>query len=112
MQFDIASASIPSGAIITGASLTLEMTNTSGAAGAQVMNLHSLTKDFGEGTSNANGGAGAGPGVGAAATTGDATWFFNNYTSSSWTTQGGDFNSASSAAQTVDGVGSYSWSYS
>jgi hypothetical protein len=48
--------------------------------------LYGLTSDWGEGTSN----AADTTGKGAPATTGDATWSYKFYSSSLWTTAGGD----------------------
>ena len=58
LSFDIA-GSIPAGAMISSASLTLNMSKT--RPGTRTMTLHRLTADWGEGTSNAGspGGAGA-----------------------------------------------------
>lgn len=103
LKFDIA-ATIPSGATITSVTLTMNVSKAKG--GARDMNLHRVTKAWGEGTSNASGAGGKG----ATATTGDATWLESIKDSTSWTTAGGDFDTTSSATTSVNGPGSYTWS--
>jgi len=56
--------------------------------------LHKLLKDWGEGTSTSSG-------QGSPATTNDATWTYNFYNTSTWTTAGGDFTSTASATSAV-----------
>ena len=56
--------------------------------------LHKLLKNWGEGTSNSTG-------SGSPATINDATWQYNLYSSSSWTTPGGDFIPTASATSGV-----------
>lgn len=101
--FDVA-ASVPSGSIVTAATLTLNMSRT--VSGAQPVSLHLASRAWGEGASVA-GGAGGG---GAQALAGDATWLHTFFPGSFWTNQGGDFAPGSSATTSVAGVGSYSWS--
>jgi len=67
--------------------------------------LHRLTSDWGEGTSNANGQEGAGK----APTTNDTTWIHTFYPGSFWTTPGGDFDLTVSGSTSVGNIGSYSW---
>lgn len=102
LAFDIA-GSIPAGAEITSATLTLQMSRT--IAGATDVSLHRLTADWGEGTSDAPGQEGAG----AVSTAGDATWVHTFFSGSTWATPGGDFLAASSATTSVGAVGAYSW---
>jgi hypothetical protein len=101
ISFDL--SSIPSGATITGATLTLNMLQTTG--GAIDIGLHRVTSSWGEGASN-------GSGQGAPATPGDATWTHRGFSSVLWSTPGGDFVGAASAVKSVGGIGSYSWSSS
>ena len=103
ISFDVAS-SLPPTATIIGVTLYLTMSQT--IAGPQTVGLHRATASWGEGTSAATGGEGGG----APATADDATWLHRFYSSTLWTTPGGDFVATASATTTVDGFGSYSWS--
>ncbi len=98
LAFDIA-GSVPAGATITAVTLTLNMSRT--IAGAESCELHRLSADWGEGTSQAPGEEGAG----APAATGDATWVHRFYPNTLWTTPGGDFISTVSDSVMVSGVG-------
>lgn len=102
-RFNVA-GTVPAGATITGATLTLHMSQT--ISGGQTMNLHRLTANWGEGTSQATGMEG----TGASSTNNDATWIHRFWSSQFWTTAGGDFNGTSTAATSVAGTGFYSWS--
>ena len=100
MAFDIA-GSIPAGAAITGATLT--MVDVMGNNGDRTVELHRVLQDWGEGTSYQGGGQGA------PATEGDATWLYTFYdyddpaSSPTWNSPGGDFVSAASTSQVVLG---------
>jgi hypothetical protein len=94
---------IPQGVIITDVRMTLHMSRTS--SGPQVVDLHRVTTNWGEGTSDAPNNEGSG----AQATNFDATWVHTFYPNSLWTNTGGDFVGSSSAAQMVDTVGFYTW---
>lgn len=110
LRFDL--TSIPAGATITSASLILTK-NRGGASTTNSSDLHKLSADWGEGTSFDNPGTspGAGGGDGTAATTGDATWVHRFFSTSSWTSTGGDFVAASSASTVVNLThGQYTWS--
>jgi hypothetical protein len=98
VSFDL--SSIPAGSVITGATLTMDMLQTTG--GTIDIHLRRLTSSWGEGTS-------VGSGQGAAATPGDATWLHRQFSSVLWTTPGGDFSPTNSATARVGGVGSYNW---
>lgn len=102
MAFDVA-GNIPAGSIIQSAALTLTMSRTK--VGAMTFDLHRLTSNWGQGTSNAD----AQEGAGAASTTNDATWIHTFYPSSFWATSGGDFSPTISASASVGGNGSYTW---
>ena len=102
LAFDVA-GSIPPGATIVSASLT--MTTKSNAAGATNIALHRVTADWGEGTSD----AGIPGGGGAPSTPGDATWIHTVFNSDMWGQPGGDFEPASSAGTPVVGVGPVTW---
>ncbi len=102
MAFDIA-GNIPPGAVVNSVSLTLTLSREN--SDAQVITMHRLLADWGEGASVAGGGQGAG-GPSAA---GDATWIHTFFSGSFWTTPGGDFDPTISAMQTVDAEGVYTW---
>jgi uncharacterized repeat protein (TIGR01451 family) len=107
VRFDL--SAVPAGATINSVTLTLNMSMT--VSGPSTVALHRALLNWGEGTSNAGtGGTGSGEGDGIAATTGDVTWFYNTFPSSTWTTPGGDFVAASSASTSVGSVGQYQWS--
>jgi spore coat protein A len=75
-------------------------------AGGVPVNLHRLTADWGEGSSNAGGQEGGGE----SAATGDATWRYRFWQTLQWSSQGGDYVAGSSASTSVAGNGFYSWS--
>ncbi len=102
MAYDIA-GSIPAGSVINSVSLTLTLSRES--SDAQEVTLHRLLADWGEGASL----AGSGQGAGGPSATGDATWIHTFFSSSFWTTPGGDFDPTVSAMQTVDAEGVYTW---
>ena len=102
IHFDIA-GNVPAGSTITGATLTLNVDNDGSAAGAQVFTIHTVTTDWGEGTSSSSG-------QGAPAVAPDATWNDAMFGTSTWTTPGGDFVGAPSAATTLAAAfGNYNW---
>jgi len=102
LRFDVA-GSVPAGSTIHCATLTLNLSRTS--SGAQLIDLHRVLSDWGEGTSDAS----LNEGQGAPAAPGDATWMHTFYDSSRWSRPGGDFIETASATQTVDSPGFYSW---
>lgn len=107
LRFDVA-GSVPAGAIITGASVRLNMDR--GISGGAFMTLHKVSSNWGEGASVALGEQGAGGDP----MPGDATWIHTSFPSGSgpgtlWNTPGGDFRSSLSAIQLVSDVGAYSW---
>ncbi|MHC5115134.1 MAG: DNRLRE domain-containing protein, partial [Planctomycetota bacterium] len=109
IAFDIA-GTVPAGATITGATLTLYMSRT--VNGSQAVALHRVTNSWGEGLSHAP----KEEGGGGAALDNDATWafrFYNEadpYASVTWDTEGGDFAGTASASTNVSGIGYYVWS--
>jgi hypothetical protein len=102
VAFDLA-LSIPAGSIVQTATLTMQMSRTQ--AGAELVTLHRLLADWGEGTSDAAGDEGAG----APATPGDATWTDAFFGVTPWASPGGDFIASPSAAISVTAVGPYTW---
>ena len=94
LAFDL-SESIPQGATIDSASLTVRVSRTS--SGPANVDVHRLTKDWGEGSSDSRGQGGAGT----SPASGDATW--NNAFSGgdAWQSEGGDFAAEASAGTSV-----------
>ena len=109
LAFDIA-GNIAVGSTIDSVELRLTLSLKPTDVGATTQSLHRVLADWGEGTSD----AGTPGGLGVLATPGDATWFhtFSDGAGggSLWTTPGGDSAAAASASQSVDDVGSYTWS--
>jgi len=96
-------AAVPSGATVTSAQLTLDVTMTT--SGSEVVSLHRLSSDWGESSSDAPGQEGSG----ASAEPGDATWFHTFFPSAFWGNPGGDFAAGASATVGVAGDGTYTW---
>jgi hypothetical protein len=92
--FNIAGA-VPPGSVITGVSLDFVLFQAAPTSGNETHNLHRLTSDWGEGTSDFGGG------MGAPSTPGDATWLHTFWPTDFWTTPGGDFDAAISASAVV-----------
>jgi hypothetical protein len=99
IKFDV---SIPDGSTIIDAVLTLSAGATAGAGSA--VSVHRLTTSWGEGASDASGDEYQG----SAAQPFDATWQYSFFDGEQWDSPGGDF-AGSSAATSVDGVGTYEW---
>ena len=102
MAFDVA-GNVPDGATITDSELTLNMNKT--VSGGHDTSLHRVLRDWGEGGSNASGQEGQGT----SAQTGDATWDHASFSSSDWTTPGGDFIDTASDTISVARNGRYTW---
>ena len=102
VRFDL--STLPECIQIDSVALVLNMSRTPTSTGKTV-SLHKLTTNWGEGTSDAPGNEGSGT----TATTGDCTWEYNFYSSSSWTTDGGDYISTASGSLSVGGTGSYTF---
>lgn len=92
LQFDV--SSIPSTALITSVSLTLNVDQVSSST-TDNFSLHKITTPWGEGTSN-------GSGAGASAVAPDATWSDAMLGTSSWTTAGGDYETMASQTLAID----------
>lgn len=101
ISFDI--SSIPLNATIT--DVKLKLNASKGGNGTISVNLHTLTSDWGEGTSNAPNNEGSGT----TATANDATWVHAFSPSTNWTTVGGDYNTSASATLSVTGLGLKTW---
>jgi spore coat protein A len=102
VRFDF--SAIPPGSIINSVSLKLYMSRTT--SGLTTVTAHRLTASWGEGNSIGTGGQGGGGAV----TPNDATWIHRFWDNTFWSTPGGDFVAAPSAAVGVSGTGSYTWS--
>ena len=102
LRFDIADG-IPAGATITSVQLRLNMSLTT--AGDVPIEIHRLTADWGESSSNAAGDETAGAPSG----TNDATWIHRFYNTTLWSNPGGDFSPTVSAVTTIGDVGFYTW---
>lgn len=83
IKFDL--TSIPSGATITNVTLTLNVDKVSPGGVNENYKIYGVTKDWGEGTSFSV------LGTGASAIPPDATWNYAMYSTTNWTTPGGDF---------------------
>jgi hypothetical protein len=103
IMFDVAGSGIPVGSSITSAKLRLHVSRSD--TDPNIIELHRLLNDWGEGTSHAPGAEGQG----APATPGDATWWHTFYPDSFWTNVGGDFEPSASAREAVNKAGFYSW---
>lgn len=101
LAFDIA-GNVPAGAVITGVELKLTHSRNQSATGFAT-SLHKLTKTWGEGTSNAPGEEGGGT----TAEAGDATWQETVLGGADWAAPGGDYESLTSTAVVVAGIGDY-----
>lgn len=97
-------STVPAGATVATASVTLKMDRT--IAPAYAFSLHKMTANWGEGTTN----AAAQEGDGITASANDATWlkpFFGQ--AATWTTPGGDFLATRSASLSVGMATNYTW---
>ena len=101
IHFDIEGV-IPEEARIEDVALHLYASNDPDIA--EKVRLYPALQDWGEGASCGNGGKGA------AAKTGDATWLHTFFDIDFWEEVGGDRARPASARETVDMLGSYTWS--
>jgi len=106
IHFDVADA-IPAGSRITGVALELYMsrTNTDSPVRSKPIAAHRVTRDWGEGASDAL----VQEGDGIAAEAGDATWEYATYDTVPWETPGGDYVADYSAKTAIGDVGWYTW---
>lgn len=102
LWFDVA-GSLPAGATITSATLTLNLSRSAGDAFDVA--VHRALADWGEGASDAP----SSEGQGTTALAGDATWLHTFYSDQFWSAPGGDFNPLASALTLVDQEGLYHW---
>ncbi|HEV2842257.1 MAG TPA: DNRLRE domain-containing protein [Chthoniobacterales bacterium] len=100
-------SSIPANATITGATLSMFLFQSGPGSGAVEISLSKVSRNWGEGASN----AGEPGGGGIQAEPGDATWLHTFYSSVFWTTPGGDFSPTASATTPISTEGTtYTWS--
>lgn len=108
LRFDF--GSLPTGATINSATLTLYMDRSQTTPSPEAIYLHQLTASWGEGTSGAgltDLGIRGGGGMGGGATNNDATWNYRFYNAANpaasiaWATPGGDFDATASAVALV-----------
>jgi len=102
LAFDIAAA-IPPGATIT--SVSLRLSNDVSNVSPQMLSLHRVSADWGEGSVLGSGSGGSG----GPAAPGDATWIHRSFNTLAWVAPGGDFAAGTSAQALVAGPGTYSW---
>ena len=102
LKFDLTSVSTTDS--VSSAALKLYLSRT--ITDTHLFTVYRLTKDWGEGESDAI----YEEGGGASATTGDATWNYSFFNTSVWSRPGGDFNADPSASFSLDTTGLYSWS--
>jgi hypothetical protein len=88
---------LPPGAVVEHAALILHASSTN--AGTQVVRIHRLLEDWGEGASSSTGGQGA------PAATGDATWIHTFFDDETWRTPGGHRAQRASGRATVKTTG-------
>lgn len=103
IAFDVA-GTVPAGSLITSAQLTMYLGNASTTNTAAV-ELHKVTKDWGEGTAGSFSVLISGGGSGFPAEQGDATWSHAKFGSVAWINPGaaGDFIATASATSLVTG---------
>ncbi len=105
LRFDVA-GSVPSGAMITSATLTIRVNMSPPGSSSTPHSVHLISQDWGEGTTVAS----APGGSGGPSTPGSATWIHTFFSGSNWTNAGGDFAAAASATTALGGPGFYSLS--
>ncbi|MEX0322088.1 MAG: DNRLRE domain-containing protein [Puniceicoccaceae bacterium] len=97
---------LPANAVVDSVSLSMYVSKVPIGGGPDTyFRIHRLTRDWGEGASN----AGDVGGKGAAAEAGDATWLESELGVQAWTQPGGDYVATESAEEVVSGLGFYNW---
>ena len=99
VRYDL--SALPPGAVVTGVSLKVYMSQTN--SGAQTINMHRLQEKWGEGASFAFGGGGTVP------ETNDATWIHTYYPGQLWSVPGGKFAATASASKSIAAAGAYTF---
>ncbi len=101
LRFEIG-GTLPAGATVNSATLTLTVTATPFGGGDSVFELHRVLGAWGEGSGSDRGG-------GTLAQVGEATWNARLSPNTAWTVPGGDFVATASANLNVAGDGSYTF---
>ncbi|MCI0439188.1 MAG: DNRLRE domain-containing protein [Chloroflexi bacterium] len=101
VAFDV--GEIPPGSTIHSATLSLTMSKTT--SGGQMIAVHRLLADWGEGASDAPNEEGGG----AQSQSGDATWIHRRFDTETWNNPGGDFAPGASASASAAGQGRVAW---
>ncbi len=104
IAFDIA-AGIPAGATVTDVTLELNMSRT--IVDEFDVNLHRVSTNWNQGTSDQIGEEGGLNPV--PPTAGDATWIHSEFDTALWNTPGGDFEATPVATTPVNRRGTYQW---
>ena len=97
-RFDL--SSVPAGATINSATLTLSVTRTPSGGANSIFDLHRVSESWGEGDNNGHSG-------GSLAGAGEASWNSRSAPGTPWTTPGGTFSPTVSASRLIGGNGSY-----
>jgi len=95
LKFDL--DSLPRGSTINSASFSITIDQVPPTATSAIVSLHSLSRNWGEGASNAPGAEGRGT----TAQVNDATWLHTFYATGLWNTPGGDFAVEVLASETI-----------
>lgn len=109
-------SSVPAGAQITVATLTLQVNQQAQTAVPGIFTVNKVTAAWGEGSSSSDSQS-PGPGFGIAAEVGDATWSLRQVTAkgqpptgSAWSVPGGDFVGTASASLNISATGQAAFS--
>ena len=100
VKFDL--SGIPAGATITSVSLRLNC-SAAGTATQQTISIKRMNSSWGEGSSQ------SATDNGAPSQVPDATWLHRFFSSTMWTTPGGDFAATATASRAVTTTGLYLW---
>lgn len=92
IQFDL--SSIPANAVISSAKLYLVLDSDVDTAGARTIDIHRVTRTWGEGTKSND-----------TATTGESSWN-SSAVPTTWTAAGGDYDATPDGSASVNGTGS------
>ena len=97
VKFDL--GGVPRGSTIDSASFSITINQVPPAASSAIISLHTVTRTWGEGASNAPGAEGRG----SMAQVNDATWLHRFHDSEVWDSPGGDFVPEAVASEPISG---------